>query len=277
MSSLLSEVASGSVFAAQQDRSPQLETLHDDTVQQVAMMISEEIARLSRAHAPVPLDLPLAQAGLSQSALASLHSWLQTFYDFKGDIQLLLANDLSAETLAQLIANGTAGSDGGKRKRRLRPKHTLSVDIKKGNELGHPEVIPTQSPSPVQITRPSKSASNAGRVIVPEEIEELDIGMASYESWCGKKTGMVAGLLALAMLGSPTSHLVGGDIARPNLSINPHAPLLDVLSPLPGSRSLLSPWLDVVHFEGLEPIQSPWVADSSSFFDLNVPQSVSPY
>jgi len=279
MSSYQSQSQERTVNAAQIVPKRDYELAHDDDFQQLAMTISEEIARLSNSHAPIPIDLPLVQAGLSKSALSSLRSWLQSFYDYNGDIQSLSNHDVSAETLAHTLTSAhRVNGDAGKRRRRLRPRNNLSVDIKKGNELDHPAVVPTQSPSPV-VPRERRQVPAPGRIIVPDELEDVDIGMASYESWCGKKTGMVAGLLALAMLGSPTTHVTRdayNGLERPNLFINPQAPLLDVLSPFPQSRSLLSPWLDVVHFEGLEPIQSPWVADHSEFFDLNVPQNVSP-
>jgi len=156
------------------------------------------------------------------------------------------------------------GSEGNKRGRR-QPRRRLTIIVSPWWEKESP--IAVSAPSPREIPLPPSPRpvfKSAKRTAYP------DIGMAPFEVWSGKKAGMIAGLLALgAMVGSPTFPTTRSFINSPSrtttFSLNSPAGLFDVRSPgsiTPAQHSsILSPWLDVVHFHGHEPVQSPWVAD----------------
>ncbi|TCD69607.1 hypothetical protein EIP91_007030 [Steccherinum ochraceum] len=137
------------------------------------------------------------------------------------------------------------------RRSRLIPKAPLSIvvhpkaDIPPVELVNSPEISPVRVPTLALPTTPSKYLK--GEV-------ELDIGMASYSSWNGgRKASILAGLLAVGSLLSPS----------PRSPFFPRSAGLDVRSPPQARRSILSPWLDVVHIHGLEEPQSPWIADHS--------------
>jgi len=136
------------------------------------------------------------------------------------------------------------------RRSRLAPKTDISIVVVPDQNFASIEVISTPvvtAPPPPPLVEPATPSK-----YLKGEIE-LDIGMASYQTWNGgKKTSILAGLLSLGALLSPLPRSPFGPLA---------AGLMDVRSPPPPKASILSPWLDVVHFHGLEPVQSPWVAD----------------
>ncbi|CAL1710839.1 unnamed protein product [Somion occarium] len=246
---------------------------------EIAMCIAEEVARLSDAPNPVPTDMPLPFADMDAMAVQRLQSWLLTRYDWPEDISLLSDPHVSPEKLASNIVDtlssistqtvnvpaGVMSTTRTKKPRRLHPRRNLSVTVPE------PELailIPTTS----SVTSPERSTvlpcySPAHFTTPPSNVDEtvLDMGMAPYESWTGKKTGMIVGLMALgAFFGSPTStSFKAARHQRTPLGLGDPSLLLDIRSPPVEHTSILSPWLDVLHFHGCEPVQSPWVADGA--------------
>ncbi|KAI0070737.1 hypothetical protein K474DRAFT_1669733 [Panus rudis PR-1116 ss-1] len=258
----------------------------NDEMLELAMSISEEAARLTNAATPIPTDAPLPS-----NVVEPLSSWLRTRYDWEGDASLLYQEDVSADRLARTVvrkrqreylrvpantpvsehcADGSpvtnvslerrANFSSTKYKRRSNRKLDLHVSI------------PHDSPvKPVVVTASSSPASPSG---YPRQVPlsapitastylkgevDLNIGMAPYESWRGKRGSLFAGLIALgALVGSPTTH----PTRLHSMGLHARVPIADVRSPSPMHTALFSPWLDVLHLNGVEPVQSPWVADT---------------
>ncbi|KAH8103414.1 hypothetical protein BXZ70DRAFT_1005835 [Cristinia sonorae] len=271
-----------------------------DTALELAMEITEEIAVLSNAPGPIPTDMPLLFTRLNQNSLEDLQSWLRTSYDWTEDISNLLAPDLTAEVLAGKLLNvgppaytskearsddaetHTHGSSltvetAARGRRRLAPRSDISIVVYPNDELPSYEVATTPSPasvhfrtSPVYIpasktnrksrlitapktkppSRPLPPLPIAQNLCISGSVEELDIGMASYETWNGGRKPTVR--ISIGNLLSPSPRSPVGPLT---------ATLQSMLSPLPPKRSILSPWLEAVRIDGLEPMQSPWVAD----------------
>ncbi|KAK7689372.1 hypothetical protein QCA50_007164 [Cerrena zonata] len=235
-------------------------------VLEIAMCISEEIARLSNAPSPIPTNMPILFADLDDSAVRCLNSWLITRYNWKDDISTLTSPNVSSETLACDITNVPSTirvkEPVPPPQRRRRPRRNLSVTVPKPEIVS---LVPTASsvisaqkfPAPAYQT-PSVPMSKNGDDIV------LNLGMASYESWTGKKSGIIVGLMTLgALFGSPISNSFGQmRHQRTPFDRSTHA-FLDIRSPPVEHTSILSPWLDVLHFHGHEPVQSPWIADQA--------------
>ncbi|EMD36217.1 hypothetical protein CERSUDRAFT_115161 [Gelatoporia subvermispora B] len=135
------------------------------------------------------------------------------------------------------------------RRTRLAPKAPLSVKV---------------YPTPEEVALPGTPMPNsAAKYLTAEAV--LDSSVPAGDSLSGKKAGLVYGLLALGLLGSPHSPTF-------NLASQP------ALSPrAPGSAHtpVFSPWLDTVRYPAMEAIQSPWMADAPhrSIGNVLFPQS----
>ncbi|KAI0777729.1 hypothetical protein BD413DRAFT_187572 [Trametes elegans] len=232
-------------------------------VTELAMVIAEEIASLGRSPQPIGVEVPIIHSGLDPKTLSSFRSWLKSAYDYDVSITRLLEVEVTAEVLAADIqasprtrqwrtlpkskprpSQPGSGSFALSRRSRLPPRAPISVDV-----TTDPEEIPLQSAA------------------VKQYQIAADIGMAPYDSWANKKTGLVYGLLALGLVGSPMSTSFSA-VKSPGLKtplplqrMRPIAPLEDPRAVLPARTPLFASFLDSVHMPDVEPIQSPWVAD----------------
>ncbi|TFY67204.1 hypothetical protein EVJ58_g1774 [Rhodofomes roseus] len=84
----------------------------------------------------------------------------------------------------------------------------------------------------------------------------VDIGMAPYESWTGKRSRkhsraskMIFGVLGLAALASPLS-------PTPN---NALSPTYDPRAPCSAHTPIFSPWLQSLRVHSVDPLTSPWL------------------
>ncbi|KAF9653545.1 acetyl-CoA synthetase-like protein [Thelephora ganbajun] len=71
---------------------------------EVAMDIAHEVARLAKTTSPVPTDIPLMLAGLNSITVVQLHFWLQSSFDYDGDVSKLFEEGCTAKSLATIIA-----------------------------------------------------------------------------------------------------------------------------------------------------------------------------
>lgn len=162
----------------------------------MAMCISEEIARLSDAASPIATDMPLLFTNLDDTAVQRLNSWLVTRYNWKDDVSTLSNPHVSPETLACDISNVPSTirvrepvHPSQRRRATRRPRRNLSVTVPKSEIVTS---VPTVSsvtsaqkfPTPAYQT-PSVPMSKNGDDVA------LSLGMASYDSWTGKKSGYV--------------------------------------------------------------------------------------
>ncbi|KAL7284155.1 hypothetical protein ACG7TL_001436 [Trametes sanguinea] len=229
-------------------------------ITELAMTIAEEIARLGRSPQPIGVDIPILHSGLDPKTLSKLQSWLKSAHDYEVSLSRLLEDDLTPEGLAadilasprtrqrRMLSNPKqpgSGSFSMSRRSRLPPRAPMSVDV-----TTEPEEVPVTSAA-------VKQYQIAG-----------DIGMAPYESWANKKTGLMYGLLALGLVGSPMSpsfRAMKSPAAQSSLNagsrLRPIPPLEDPRAVMPTRTPLFASFLDSVHMPGVEPIQSPWVPD----------------
>ncbi|OSD08074.1 hypothetical protein PYCCODRAFT_383804 [Trametes coccinea BRFM310] len=229
-------------------------------ITELAMTIAEEIARLGRSPQPIGVDIPILHSGLDPKTLSKLQSWLKSAHDYEVSLSRLLEDDLTPEGLAaDILASprtrqrrmlskpkqAGSGSFSMSRRSRLPPRAPISVDV-----TTEPEEVPVTSAA-------VKQYQIAG-----------DIGMAPYESWANKKTGLMYGLLALGLVGSPMSpsfRAMKSPAAQSSLNagsrLRPIPPLEDPRAVMPTRTPLFASFLDSVHMPGVEPIQSPWVPD----------------
>ncbi|OBZ77441.1 hypothetical protein A0H81_01951 [Grifola frondosa] len=241
--------------------------VNNNDAAEVAMAIAEEVARLSHAAQPVALDSPLKLSGMNAGTMVKLRSWLKSSYDYEESLDRLMDDGVTPEVLASDILASpkkrqphkvvsqvmeqerqsppqTVGSGSPPRSKRVRlmPRTSISVDVD-----SEPEEIPMVSTS----TTRHQVAS--------------EIGMTSYESWAGKKAGLMVGLLAFGLMGSPASPSFRS-VQSPHhpsaLSFKPVSPLADVRAPMPSRTPIFASWLDSLRFPALESVQSPWIADS---------------
>ncbi|OCH85043.1 hypothetical protein OBBRIDRAFT_740556 [Obba rivulosa] len=223
-------------------------------VAEIARAVAAQVKRLSRSDEPVPTDVPLMLAGLNSITVVQLHFWLQSTYDYEEDMSRLFEEDVSAEVVARDIVGDApssesedsdsveARSESGDspaptRRTRLMPKAPLSVKV-----YPTPEEVPLpEAPMP----------SSTAKYLTAEAV--LDSSMPAAESLSGKKAGLVYGLLALGLLGSP--HSPTFHLAQAQQALSPRAPAS-------AHTPVFSPWLDTVRYPAMEAIQSPWVADA---------------
>ncbi|KAI0330286.1 hypothetical protein GY45DRAFT_758734 [Cubamyces sp. BRFM 1775] len=229
-------------------------------ITELAMTIAEEIARLGRSPQPLGVDVPLIHSGLDPKSLSKFQSWLKSAHDYDVSMSRLLEDDYTSEALAaDILASprtrqrralpkpkqAGSGSFALSRRARLPPRAPISVDV-----TTEPEEVPVTSAA-------VKQYQIAG-----------DIGMAPYDSWANKKTGLMYGLLALGLVGSPMSPSFRAmkspavqSSLNPGSRLRPIPPLEDPRAALPTRTPLFASFLDSVHMPGVEPIQSPWVPD----------------
>ncbi|KAI9063582.1 hypothetical protein FKP32DRAFT_1676291 [Trametes sanguinea] len=247
-------------------------------ITELAMTIAEEIARLGRSPQPIGVDIPIIHSGLDPKSLSKLQSWLKSAHDYEVSLSRLLEDDLTPEGLAaDILASprtrqrrmlskpkqAGSGSFSMSRRSRLPPRAPISVDV-----TTEPEEVPVTSAA-------VKQYQIAG-----------DIGMAPYESWANKKTGLMYGLLALGLVGSPMSpsfRAMKSPAAQPSINagsrLRPIPPLEDPRAVMPTRTPLFASFLDSVHMPGVEPIQSPWVPDrqfaslDGMFADMSFPKT----
>ncbi|KAI0674358.1 hypothetical protein C8Q78DRAFT_967100 [Trametes maxima] len=247
-------------------------------ITELAMTIAEEIALLSRSPQPIGVDVPLVHSGLDPKSLSHLQSWLKSAHDYEVSMSRLLEDDLTAEALAaDILASprtrqrralpkprqAGSGSFAQSRRSRLPPRAPMSVDV-----TTEPEEVPVTSAAVRQYQVTS------------------DIGMAPFESWANKKTGLMYGLLALGLVGSPMSPgfraLKSPAVQSPlgpGARLRPIAPLEDPRAVLPTRTPLFASFMDSVFMPGVEPIQSPFKADrqfaslDGMFADMSFPKT----
>ncbi|KAL1943963.1 hypothetical protein VTO73DRAFT_3781 [Trametes versicolor] len=248
-------------------------------ITELAMTIAEEIASLTRSPQPIGVDVPLMHSGLDPKSLSKLQSWLKSAHDYDVSVSRLLESDMTAEVLAADIEasprtrrrralpkpprQAGSGSFAMSRRARRAPNAPMCVDV-----TTEPEEVPVMSAAvkQYQIT--------------------ADIGMAPYDSWANKKTGLMYGLLALGLVGSPMSpsyHGIKSPAIKSPLAmgtrLRPIPPQEDPRAVMPTRTPLFASFMDSVHMPGVEPIQSPWVADKQfasldgMFADMSFPRT----
>ncbi|KAI0711216.1 hypothetical protein C8Q76DRAFT_623028 [Earliella scabrosa] len=242
-------------------------------ITELAMTIAEEIASLSRSPQPIGIDVPLKHSGLDPKTLHKFHDWLKSAHDYDASFSRLLEDDTTAEVLAAdiLASPRTRRSrplpsppkQGSPRRTRLAPRAPISVNV-----TDEPDELPFSS-----------AAVKQGAA---------DIGMVPYDSWAGKKTGLVYGLLALGLVGSPMSPShVRTAMKSPAVQtsfqtgarLRPIAPLDDPRAVMPTRTPIFASFLDSVRMPGYDLVQSPWVPDrqfaslDGVFADLKFPQT----
>ncbi|KAI0746837.1 hypothetical protein C8Q80DRAFT_1220098 [Daedaleopsis nitida] len=248
-------------------------------ITELAMTIAEEIASLTRSPQPFGIDIPLKHSDLDPKSLSKLSDWLRSAHDYDAGFGKLLEDDTTAEVLAaDILASPRtrqskplpkppkqvgSGSFASSRRARLAPRAPISVDV-----TSEPEQIPITSAAAKQCA--------------------AEIGMVPFDSWAGKKTSLVYGLLALGLVGSPMSPSVARmAIKSPavqspynaGVRLRPIAPLDDPRAVLPTRTPIFASFLDSVRMPGYDLVQSPWVPDrqyaslDGMFADLSFPQT----
>ncbi|KAI0372004.1 hypothetical protein BV20DRAFT_136065 [Pilatotrama ljubarskyi] len=247
-------------------------------VTELAMTIAEEIARLSRSPQPVGTDVPLVHSGLDPKSLLKIQSWLKSAHDYEVSLSRLLEDDVTSEVLAADIQASP----------RTRQSRALSKPRQAGSgsfAMSRRARLPPRAPISVDVTTEPEEVPVTSAAVKQYQIAN-DIGMAPFESWANKKTGLVYGLLALGLVGSPMSPSFRG-IKSPAVQsplnagtrLHPIPPHEDPRAVLPTRTPLFASFMESVHMPGVEPIQSPWVADrqfaslDGIFSDMSFPKS----
>ncbi|KZT02788.1 uncharacterized protein LAESUDRAFT_716574 [Laetiporus sulphureus 93-53] len=241
-----------------------------DRVAEVAMTISDHFASSSNSGRPIPIDAPLMLGRLSPTDVVNLQSWLQARFDWNDDRRLLFDEEISAERIASDIVKGGEGDPGGIFND---PTAWLAGPASNGPTLAETasaeleQLVAESSQIKPSIAMHDEMDSSiiAARHTPPPACDAHeavpDIGMATYESWTGKrfsKRRLMYSLLALGHLGSQSS---------PSSLLPPMPEVETAVSPRAPSfvhTPIFSPWLETVRFPALEPIQSPWVPNHSS-------------
>ncbi|TBU48929.1 hypothetical protein BD309DRAFT_852814 [Dichomitus squalens] len=250
--------------------------LEKATITELAMTIAEELASLSQSMSPIGIDVPLKHTGLNPKTLSLFHSWLKSAHDYDASLSRLLEDDMTAEVLAaDVLASPRtrqaralpkpdrpvgSGSFASRRARRA-PRAPISVDV-----TTEPEEVPVSSAAARQYA--------------------ADIGMAPFDSWAGKKSSLVYGLLALGLVGSPMSPSMNAIKSpavpasyNPGSRLRPIAPLEDPRAIMPTRTPIFTSFLDSVRMPGVDAVQSPWVPDrhyaslDGMFAELRFPQT----
>ncbi|PCH37088.1 hypothetical protein WOLCODRAFT_28913 [Wolfiporia cocos MD-104 SS10] len=243
-----------------------------DALTEIALSICERVAALSNARAPITPDEPLMLAGLNPASVVQLHAWLQAQYDWDDEKRLLFDEEITAEGLARDIVPVTASLPGD-------ADTSVSADAREdaSPEGALPAIrieVHDEMRRHGRDSAPRSVPESASQYLAAEAVLD-DIGMAPYESWTGsgkrsKRGGMIFGLIALGLLGSPLpSSSPSLPSSLPCQSPRPPSlfPLIGapahvhnpVFSPSVAHTPLFSPWLAAVRFHGMEPMQSPWV------------------
>ncbi|KAI8970877.1 hypothetical protein BD414DRAFT_501474 [Trametes punicea] len=247
-------------------------------ITELAMTIAEEIARLGRSPQPIGVDVPIVHSGLDPKSLSSLQCWLKSAHDYEVNLRRLLDDDITAEALA---ADILASPRTRQRRALHKPKQVGSGSF----ALSRRARLPPRAPMSVDVTTEPEEVPITSAAVKHHQIAG-DVGMASYESWSNKKTGLMYGLLALGLMGSPMSPSfraakspVVQSHLNPGARLRPIPPLEDPRAVMPTRTPLFASFLDSVHMPGVEPIQSPWVPDyqfaslDGVFADMSVPKS----
>ncbi|PSR90480.1 hypothetical protein PHLCEN_2v4898 [Hermanssonia centrifuga] len=71
-----------------------------DILFEVALEITEEMARLCDVSRPLPTDVSLVTAGLTPSTIGRLRLWLETRFDYHSSVKRLMKDAVTAESLA---------------------------------------------------------------------------------------------------------------------------------------------------------------------------------
>ena len=157
------------------------------------MCISEEIARLSNAPSPIPTDMPLLFTERDKLARRRWGQWLVTRYQWKDDISTLSNPHVSPETLACDISNIPSTirvkEPVPPSQPRRRPRRNLSVTVPKQDIV---TLVPTASSvtSAEKFTTPPYHTPSVPMSRGDDDVV-FNLGMASYDSWTGKKSGYV--------------------------------------------------------------------------------------
>ncbi|KAI0360625.1 hypothetical protein OH77DRAFT_703924 [Trametes cingulata] len=247
-------------------------------VTELAMTIAEEIAELSRSPQPIGIDVPLVHSGLDPKSLSKLQTWLKSAHDYEVSMSRLLEEDVTSEVLA---ADIQASPRTRQRRALPKPKQAGSGSF----AMSRRARLPPRAPKSVDVTTEPEEVPITSAAVKQYQITS-DIGMAPYESWANKKTGLMYGLLALGLVGSPMSPSFRG-LKSPAVQsplnagarLRPIPPHEDPRAVLPTRTPLFASFLDSVHMPGVEPIQSPWVADrqfaslDGMFADMSFPKT----
>ncbi|KAH9916718.1 uncharacterized protein BXZ73DRAFT_80970 [Epithele typhae] len=235
-------------------------------ITELAMTIAEEVASLSRSPLPIGIDMPLKHSGLNPKTLSQFHAWLMSEHGYDASYTRLLEADTTPEVLATDIlatprtrhsrtlptppAKEVGSGSFASRRARRAPRAPMSVDV-----TTEPEEVPVL---------PSAAVRQGA----------ADLGMASYDSWAGKKTSLMYGLLALGIVGSPLSPPARAPTALAALKspavpasfqtgtrMRPVAPLEDPRAALPTRTPIFVSFMDSVRMPGVDLVQSPWIPD----------------
>ncbi|KAH9918766.1 uncharacterized protein BXZ73DRAFT_80535 [Epithele typhae] len=227
-------------------------------ITELAMTIAEEVASLSRSPLPIGIDMPLKHSGLNPKTLSQFHAWLMSEHGYDASYTRLLEADTTPRSSPPTFLPHPAHSSGqGGRFRLVResprppcPARSMSVDV-----TTEPEEVPVL---------PSAAVRQGA----------ADLGMASYDSWAGKKTSLMYGLLALGIVGSPLSPPARAPTALAALKspavpasfqtgtrMRPVAPLEDPRAALPTRTPIFVSFMDSVRMPGVDLVQSPWIPD----------------
>ncbi|TFK84972.1 hypothetical protein K466DRAFT_577093 [Polyporus arcularius HHB13444] len=258
--------------------------LEKAAITELAMTIAEEIASLSRSPSPIGIDVSLKHSGLDPKTLSSFHAWLKSAHDYDASFSRLLEDDTTAEVLAtDILASPRtrqnralpkipakqvgSGSFALSRRARRAPRAPIALDV---------------TAEPEEVAMPSAAIRQYA----------ADIGMAPYDSWAGKKTGLMYGLLALGLVGSPLSPSAAARAAikspavqssfNPGMRLRPIAPLDDPRAVMPTRTPVFASFMDSVRMPGYDLVQSPWVPDrhfaslDGMFAELSFPQTPAP-
>ncbi|KAI0635223.1 hypothetical protein C8Q77DRAFT_690418 [Trametes polyzona] len=247
-------------------------------ITELAMTIAEEIARLSRSPQPIGVDVPLVHSGLDPKSLTKLQSWIKSAHDYEVSMSRLLENDMTAEALA---ADIEASPRTRQRRALPKPKQAGSGSFAQSRRAR----LPPRAPICVDVTTEAEEVPIPTAAVKQYQIA-ADIGMAPYDSWANKKTGLMYGLLALGLVTSPMSpsfRNMKSPAAQSPLGagtrLRPIPAQEDPRAVMPTRTPLFASFLDSVHMPGVEPIQSPWVADrqfaslDGMFADMSFPRT----
>ncbi|KAH9923898.1 uncharacterized protein B0H18DRAFT_1013964 [Fomitopsis serialis] len=249
-------------------------------ITEIAMAIAEQLATMTNASQPVVTDEPLMLASLEPARVVSLHTWLRDRYEWDDPNRMMFDEDVTAQDLARDIV--TAREETGAAEEEddfeesfktaaefmaspsiwvsdtrgtIRTVHAATPRINTTMET-FPSIALRLSPergyetplrsAPVPVTA-SKYLSGQATV---------DIGMAPYESWTGKRSRkhsraskMIFGVLGLAALASPLS---------PTMN-NALSPTHDPRAPCSAHTPIFSPWLQSLRVHSVDPLTSPWL------------------
>ncbi|KAH9838038.1 uncharacterized protein C8Q71DRAFT_723268 [Rhodofomes roseus] len=256
-----------------------------EQITEVAMAIAEQLGAMAQASQPVATDAPLMLASLEPTQVLALHTWLQDRYDWDDPNRMMFDEDVTAEDLARDIVRARGGEGaavGGaveeeddfeesfKTAAEFMASPAIWVSDTKGTirtvRVGTPRISTTLETFPSIALRlssergvetPLRSAPvpvTASRYVNGEAT--VDIGMAPYESWTGKRSRkhsraskMIFGVLGLAALASPLS-------PTPN---NALSPTYDPRAPCSAHTPIFSPWLQSLRVHSVDPLTSPWL------------------